>query len=187
MKEQEARERRCCPDADRVRAQPREGLVASLPQKGQICCLAVEQLQISERGCWPCWGSAGLGHVPHSSFPFCFKAEKKKGRSATFYPVDNSPFLLPVDETQLPALNSSMEPVGISTEMALLSNILAAYAFVTGRSCGCHLSGLASCLQTLSWAYISQSPRAKSASLNCSHFSFISQQILPWKAWPGQL
>ncbi|XP_030902524.1 protein eva-1 homolog C isoform X2 [Melopsittacus undulatus] len=58
-------------------------------------------------------------------------AEKKKGRSATFYPLDNSPFLLPVDETQLPALNSSMEPVGVSTEMALLSNILAAYAFIT--------------------------------------------------------
>uniref|UniRef100_A0A8C6JJ76 Uncharacterized protein n=1 Tax=Melopsittacus undulatus TaxID=13146 RepID=A0A8C6JJ76_MELUD len=57
--------------------------------------------------------------------------EKKKGRSATFYPLDNSPFLLPVDETQLPALNSSMEPVGVSTEMALLSNILAAYAFIT--------------------------------------------------------
>ncbi|XP_065537838.1 protein eva-1 homolog A isoform X3 [Lathamus discolor] len=58
-------------------------------------------------------------------------AEKKKGRSATFYDLDNSPFLLPVDEIQLPALNSSMEPVGVSTEMALLSNILAAYAFIT--------------------------------------------------------
>ncbi|XP_029892957.1 protein eva-1 homolog A isoform X5 [Aquila chrysaetos chrysaetos] len=58
-------------------------------------------------------------------------AEKKKGRSATFYPLDNTPFLLPVDETQPPALNSSMEPVGVSTEMALLSNILAAYAFIT--------------------------------------------------------
>ncbi|XP_075353911.1 protein eva-1 homolog A isoform X4 [Mycteria americana] len=57
--------------------------------------------------------------------------EKKKGRSATFYPLDNTPFLLPVDETQPPALNSSMEPVGVSTEMALLSNILAAYAFIT--------------------------------------------------------
>ncbi|KFO98501.1 Protein eva-1 A, partial [Calypte anna] len=39
--------------------------------------------------------------------------------------------LLPVDETQPPVFNSSMEPVGVSTEMALLSNILAAYAFVT--------------------------------------------------------
>ncbi|PKU35571.1 hypothetical protein llap_14125 [Limosa lapponica baueri] len=58
-------------------------------------------------------------------------AEKKKGRSATFYPLDNTPFLLPVDETQPPAPSSSMEPVGVSTEMALLSNILAAYAFVT--------------------------------------------------------
>ncbi|XP_031960357.1 protein eva-1 homolog A isoform X2 [Corvus moneduloides] len=59
--------------------------------------------------------------------------EKKKGRSATFYPVDNTPLLLPVDETQPPALSSSssMEPVGVSTEMALLSNILAAYAFIT--------------------------------------------------------
>ncbi|NXP56380.1 EVA1C protein, partial [Heliornis fulica] len=53
------------------------------------------------------------------------------GRSATFYPLDNTPFLLPVDETGPPALNSSMEPVGVSTEMALLSNILAAYAFIT--------------------------------------------------------
>ncbi|OPJ73653.1 hypothetical protein AV530_005963 [Patagioenas fasciata monilis] len=57
--------------------------------------------------------------------------EKKKGRSAAFYPLDNTLFLHPVDETQLPALNSSMEPVGVSTEMALLSNILAAYAFIT--------------------------------------------------------
>uniref|UniRef100_A0A8C3U3C3 EVA1 domain-containing protein n=1 Tax=Catharus ustulatus TaxID=91951 RepID=A0A8C3U3C3_CATUS len=57
--------------------------------------------------------------------------EKKKGRSATFYPVDNTPVLLPVDETQPPALSSSMEPVGVGTEMALLSNILAAYAFIT--------------------------------------------------------
>ncbi|XP_064911816.1 protein eva-1 homolog A isoform X4 [Columba livia] len=63
--------------------------------------------------------------------PGCRQAEKKKGRSATFYPLDNTPFLHPVDETQLPALNSSMEPVGVSTEMALLSNILAAYAFIT--------------------------------------------------------
>ncbi|NXR98390.1 EVA1A protein, partial [Oxylabes madagascariensis] len=44
--------------------------------------------------------------------------------------------LLPVDETRQPALSSSssgsgMEPVGVGTEMALLSNILAAYAFVT--------------------------------------------------------
>ncbi|XP_074905119.1 protein eva-1 homolog A isoform X4 [Buteo buteo] len=60
-----------------------------------------------------------------------YTCEKKKGRSATFYPLDNTPFLLPVDETQPPALNSSMEPVGVSTEMALLSNILAAYAFIT--------------------------------------------------------
>ncbi|XP_042688609.1 protein eva-1 homolog A isoform X2 [Centrocercus urophasianus] len=57
--------------------------------------------------------------------------EKKKGRSATFYPLDNTSFLLPVDETQPPAFASSMEPVGVSTEMALLSNILAAYAFIT--------------------------------------------------------
>lgn len=57
--------------------------------------------------------------------------EKKKGRSATFYPLDNTPFLLPVDETQPPVFTSSMEPVGVSTEMALLSNVLAAYAFIT--------------------------------------------------------
>uniref|UniRef100_A0A8C3M3H9 Uncharacterized protein n=1 Tax=Geospiza parvula TaxID=87175 RepID=A0A8C3M3H9_GEOPR len=61
--------------------------------------------------------------------------EKKKGRSAAFYPVDNTPLLLPVDETEPPGLSSSssssMEPVGVGTEMALLSNILAAYAFIT--------------------------------------------------------
>ncbi|NWX25274.1 EVA1A protein, partial [Notiomystis cincta] len=44
--------------------------------------------------------------------------------------------LLPVDETRPPALGSGssrnrMEPVGVSTEMALLSNLLAAYAFIT--------------------------------------------------------
>lgn len=82
-------------------------------------------------------------YIPHSSFPFCLKAEKKKGRSATFYPVDNTPILLPVDETEPPALSSSsssMEPMGVGTEMALLSNILAAYAFITGTSgTGSHL------------------------------------------------
>uniref|UniRef100_A0A674H3V5 Eva-1 homolog A, regulator of programmed cell death n=1 Tax=Taeniopygia guttata TaxID=59729 RepID=A0A674H3V5_TAEGU len=63
--------------------------------------------------------------------------EKKKERSATFYPVDNTPLLLPVDETEAPGLSSSssssssMEPVGVGAEMALLSNILAAYAFIT--------------------------------------------------------
>ncbi|KAK2534054.1 hypothetical protein Q9966_007476 [Columba livia] len=72
-----------------------------------------------------------LSDVSPSNIGRALPAEKKKGRSATFYPLDNTPFLHPVDETQLPALNSSMEPVGVSTEMALLSNILAAYAFIT--------------------------------------------------------
>ncbi|XP_054052238.1 protein eva-1 homolog A isoform X1 [Rissa tridactyla] len=72
-----------------------------------------------------------LSDVSPSNIGRALPAEKKKGRSATFYPLDNTPFLLPVDETQPPAPNSSMEPVGVSTEMALLSNILAAYAFVT--------------------------------------------------------
>ncbi|XP_030054652.1 protein eva-1 homolog C [Microcaecilia unicolor] len=58
--------------------------------------------------------------------------EKKKGRSATFHSIDHSLLLLPADETQQPALNSSMPPVGrISTEMALVTNILAAYSFIT--------------------------------------------------------
>ncbi|XP_029451908.1 protein eva-1 homolog A isoform X2 [Rhinatrema bivittatum] len=57
--------------------------------------------------------------------------EKKKGRSATFHAIDNNPSLLPADETQRPALNGSMSPVGkISTEMALFSNILSAYSFI---------------------------------------------------------
>ncbi|XP_075564319.1 protein eva-1 homolog C [Pelecanus crispus] len=72
-----------------------------------------------------------LSDVSPSNIGRALPAEKKKGRSATFYPLDNTPFLLPVDETQPPALNSSMEPVGVTTEMALLSNILAAYAFIT--------------------------------------------------------
>ncbi|XP_021246597.1 protein eva-1 homolog A isoform X5 [Numida meleagris] len=72
-----------------------------------------------------------LSDVSPPSIGRALPAEKKKGRSATFYPLDNTPFLLPVDETQPPAFTSSMEPVGVSTEMALLSNVLAAYAFVT--------------------------------------------------------
>lgn len=107
-------------------------------------------------------GRTGLVHVPCSSLPFCFKAEKKKGRSATFYPLDNTPFLLPVDETQPPLFTSSMEPVGVSTEMALLSNVLAAYAFITGRSGGCCLSALPRALCRLSTEPTSQSLTAKS-------------------------
>ncbi|XP_035178472.1 protein eva-1 homolog A isoform X1 [Oxyura jamaicensis] len=72
-----------------------------------------------------------LSDVSPSNIGRALPAEKKKGRSATFYPLDNTPFLLPVDETQPPVFTSSMEPVGVSTEMALLSNILAAYAFIT--------------------------------------------------------
>ncbi|XP_021246598.1 protein eva-1 homolog A isoform X6 [Numida meleagris] len=75
-----------------------------------------------------------LSDVSPPSIGRALPAEKKKGRSATFYPLDNTPFLLPVDETQPPAFTSSMEPVGVSTEMALLSNVLAAYAFVTDNS-----------------------------------------------------
>lgn len=62
-----------------------------------------------------------------------------------------------------------MEPVGVGTEMALLSNILAAYAFITGMA---HISwGPPSFLQTLP----SQLPGAKSASLNCLCISFFAQ------------
>ncbi|XP_068793128.1 protein eva-1 homolog A isoform X4 [Struthio camelus] len=72
-----------------------------------------------------------LSDVSPSNIGRALPAEKKKGRSATFYPLEITPFLLPVDETQSPAFNSSMEPMGVSTEMALLSNILAAYSFIT--------------------------------------------------------
>ncbi|XP_064364402.1 protein eva-1 homolog A isoform X5 [Dromaius novaehollandiae] len=72
-----------------------------------------------------------LSDVSPSNIGRALPAEKKKGRSATFYPLEITPILLPVDETQPPAFNSSMEPVGVSTEMALLSNILAAYSFIT--------------------------------------------------------
>uniref|UniRef100_M3XJI8 Eva-1 homolog A, regulator of programmed cell death n=2 Tax=Latimeria chalumnae TaxID=7897 RepID=M3XJI8_LATCH len=44
--------------------------------------------------------------------------------------MDNKPPPLPVDETQRRSFNGSMEPRGISIEMALLSNIVAAYSFV---------------------------------------------------------
>ncbi|XP_010223761.1 PREDICTED: protein eva-1 homolog A, partial [Tinamus guttatus] len=72
-----------------------------------------------------------LSDVSPSNIGRALPAEKKKGRSASFYPPELTPSLLPVDETQPPALNGSMEPVGVSTEMALLSNILAAYSFIT--------------------------------------------------------
>ncbi|RLW12208.1 hypothetical protein DV515_00000646 [Chloebia gouldiae] len=76
-----------------------------------------------------------LSDVSPSNIERALPAEKKKERSATFYPVDNTPLLLPVDETEAPELSSSssssMEPVGVGAEMALLSNILAAYAFIT--------------------------------------------------------
>nr|XP_056712826.1 protein eva-1 homolog C-like [Euleptes europaea] len=55
--------------------------------------------------------------------------EKKKGRSAAFYPLDTQPLLLPVDERT--AVNRTMEPAGTGTEMELLSNILAASSFIT--------------------------------------------------------
>uniref|UniRef100_A0A6I8N637 Eva-1 homolog A, regulator of programmed cell death n=2 Tax=Ornithorhynchus anatinus TaxID=9258 RepID=A0A6I8N637_ORNAN len=57
--------------------------------------------------------------------------EKKKGRSAAFDPEDPLPVPFPVDKRARPSLNGSMEPVGVSTEMALFSNILAAYSFIT--------------------------------------------------------
>ncbi|XP_053315952.1 protein eva-1 homolog A isoform X2 [Spea bombifrons] len=55
--------------------------------------------------------------------------EKKKGRAAAYYPADNN---LSMDESQRPVSNNSMAPVGqISTEMALISNVLAAYSFIS--------------------------------------------------------
>ncbi|XP_060087380.1 protein eva-1 homolog C-like [Heteronotia binoei] len=55
--------------------------------------------------------------------------EKKKGRSATFYPLDTRPLLLPADERT--AVDGTMEPAGTGPEMELLSNILAASSFIT--------------------------------------------------------
>ncbi|XP_077173169.1 protein eva-1 homolog C-like isoform X2 [Paroedura picta] len=55
--------------------------------------------------------------------------EKKKGRSATFYPLDTWPLWLPADERT--AVDGTMEPAGTSREMELLSNILAASSFIT--------------------------------------------------------
>lgn len=61
---------------------------------------------------------------------FCTE-EKKIGRSASFYPMDSKPLPVPVDEVRRPLFNDSMETRGVHTEMALLSNILAAYSFIT--------------------------------------------------------
>ncbi|XP_078503822.1 protein eva-1 homolog C-like [Lissotriton helveticus] len=58
-------------------------------------------------------------------------AEKKKGRSATFYPIER-PLLPRLDETPRMGFNTSTDPVGrVSTEMALISNLLAAYSFIS--------------------------------------------------------
>ncbi|KAE8605262.1 hypothetical protein XENTR_v10015045 [Xenopus tropicalis] len=55
--------------------------------------------------------------------------EKKKGRAAAFYPASNDPSM---DEAYQPVTNRTMAPVGqINKEMAVLSNIMAAYSFIT--------------------------------------------------------
>ncbi|XP_069092150.1 protein eva-1 homolog A isoform X2 [Pleurodeles waltl] len=57
--------------------------------------------------------------------------EKKKGRSATFYPIER-PLLPTLNETPRMGFNTSTDPVGrVSTEMALISNLLAAYSFIS--------------------------------------------------------
>ncbi|CAH2245750.1 Hypothetical predicted protein [Pelobates cultripes] len=62
--------------------------------------------------------------ITEQAFP-----EKKRGRAAAFYPGDDN---LSMDNTQHPVSNRTMAPVGrASTEMALISNMLAAYSFIT--------------------------------------------------------
>ncbi|XP_075717089.1 protein eva-1 homolog A [Rhinoderma darwinii] len=55
--------------------------------------------------------------------------DTKKGQAAAFYPVDNN---LSMGEIDPPISNQTMAPVGQSnSEMALISNVLAAYSFIT--------------------------------------------------------
>ncbi|XP_033873833.2 protein eva-1 homolog C-like isoform X1 [Acipenser ruthenus] len=56
--------------------------------------------------------------------------EKKIGRVPGFYPMEEKSSLVPLDEKPRRMINSSMESKTISTEMALLSTILAAYSFI---------------------------------------------------------
>ncbi|KAM4692945.1 protein eva-1 homolog A [Discoglossus pictus] len=55
--------------------------------------------------------------------------DKKRGRAAAFYPADNN---LSMDEIKHPNSTHTMAPVGqTNSEMALISNLLAAYSFIT--------------------------------------------------------
>ncbi|KAK1170277.1 hypothetical protein AOXY_G7085 [Acipenser oxyrinchus oxyrinchus] len=56
--------------------------------------------------------------------------EKKIGRVPGFYPMEEKSSLVPLDEKPRRMINSSMESKTVSTEMALLSTILAAYSFI---------------------------------------------------------
>ncbi|XP_041105651.1 protein eva-1 homolog C-like [Polyodon spathula] len=56
--------------------------------------------------------------------------KKKTGRVSGFYPMEEKSSLVPLYEKPRQMMNSSMESKPISTEMALLSNILAAYSFI---------------------------------------------------------
>ncbi|XP_075454604.1 protein eva-1 homolog A [Ascaphus truei] len=66
---------------------------------------------------------------PDSAFITEHTLPEKKGRAAAFYPADHD---LSMDEIKHPVANRTMAPVGqINTEMALISNLLAAYSFIT--------------------------------------------------------
>lgn len=55
--------------------------------------------------------------------------EVRKGQAAAFYPIDNNLSMGAIDP---PVSNQTMAPVGQSnSEMALISNVLAAYSFIT--------------------------------------------------------
>ncbi|XP_067880892.1 protein eva-1 homolog C isoform X1 [Heterodontus francisci] len=72
----------------------------------------------------------GDGVFSHDVLPFITEAslpeEKKKGRSASDYPMDAKPLPAPVDEID----KQLLETRGIQTEMALLSNILETYSYI---------------------------------------------------------
>ncbi|KAG8445738.1 hypothetical protein GDO86_010501 [Hymenochirus boettgeri] len=54
---------------------------------------------------------------------------EKRGRAAAFYPANNDPFM---NEAGPSVTNRTMAPVGqVNREMALISNIMAAYSFIT--------------------------------------------------------
>ncbi|XP_051781540.1 protein eva-1 homolog C [Erpetoichthys calabaricus] len=75
-------------------------------------------------------GDGVLSDVPTRITSERLPEEKKARKKAGVYSMEEKPLLPPLDETRRRMLNNSMESKPIGTEMALLSNILAAYSFI---------------------------------------------------------